>query len=123
MHRGRIDILGEIVVAMTGSLGAHTATTLLVELVEMGALDVTHMGDGDNHRIVGIEVLGIELVVEGDDLRTTGVAILLLHLKQILLHHLLATLGIVEDLLQLGDEFLQVVELLMELVDAQACEL
>ena len=62
-------------------------------------------------------------VVEGDNLGTALVAILLLHLEQILLHDLLATLGVVEDLLQIGDELLQIVELLVELVDAQTCEL
>ena len=62
-------------------------------------------------------------MVEGDDLRATLVAILLLHLDQILLHHLLAALRIVEDLLQVGDELLQIVVLLVELLYAQACEL
>ena len=81
------------------------------------------MADGDDHWIVGIEVLGIELVVEGDDLRTTLVAILLLHLEQVVLHHFLTALGIVENLLQVGNELLQIVELLVELLDAQTCEL
>ena len=62
-------------------------------------------------------------MVEGDDLRTTIVAIFLLHLEQILLHHFLTTLGIVENLLQVGDEFHQIIILLMELIDAQTCEL
>ena len=62
-------------------------------------------------------------MVEWYDLRTTLVAILLLHLLQILLHHLLTTLWVVEDLLQLCDELLQVVELLMELIDTQTCQL
>ena len=108
---------------MTGSLGAHTATTLLVELAERRALDVSHVGDGDDNGIVGIEVLGIELVVEGDDLRATLVAVLLLHLEQIVLHHLLAALGVVEDLLQVCDELHEVVVLLVELIDTQTCEL
>ena len=43
VHRGGIDILGEVVVAVTGCLGTYAASTLLVELVEMGALDVTHV--------------------------------------------------------------------------------
>ena len=123
VHRGRIDIFCEVVVAMTGSLGAHAATTLLVELAEWRALDVSHVGDGDDNGIVGIEVLGIELVVEGDDLRATLVAVLLLHLEQIVLHHLLAALGVVEDLLQVCDELHEVVVLLVELIDTQTCEL
>ena len=42
---------------------------------------------------------------------------------QILLHNLLTTLGVVEDLLQVGDKLHQVVILLVELLDAQTCEL
>ena len=94
-----------------------------MEVVERRALDVTHVGDGDHHGIVGIEVLGIELVVEGNNLRATLVAILLLHLLQLLLHHLLTTLGVVQDFLQVGNQLHQVVVLLVELIDTQTCEL
>ena len=62
-------------------------------------------------------------MVEGDDLRTTLVAVFLLHFEQILLHHLLTTLRIVENLLQVGDEFHQIIILLMELIDTQTREL
>ena len=43
MHGGRIDVLGEVVVAMAGSLGSDTSASLLVELVKLGALDVAHV--------------------------------------------------------------------------------
>ncbi len=123
MHRGRIDILREVIVAMTGSLGTDTTASLLVEFVQMGTLDIAHVADGDDHWIIGIEVLGIELVVEGDNLGTTLVAILLLHLLQLILHHLLTTLRIVENLLQVSNKLHQVVIFLMQLVNTQAGEL
>ena len=103
------------------SLSASPA--LLVELIEVGTLDVTHVGDSDDHRIIGIEVFSIELVVEGNDLRTTLVTIFLLDFEQILLHHFLTTLRIVENLLQVGDELHQVIVLLMELINTQTSEL
>ena len=81
------------------------------------------MGYGDDNGIIGIEVLGVELVVEGNDLRLALVAILLLHLQEVLLHHLLAALRIIQDFLQIGDELHQVVILLMQLVDTQARQL
>ena len=62
-------------------------------------------------------------MVEGDNLCTTLVAILLLHLLELVLHDLLAALRIVENLLQVGNELHQVVELLVELVDTQTSEL
>ncbi len=108
---------------MTGSLGSDTAASLLVELVELGALDVTHVRNGDDHGVVGIEVLGIELMVEGNDFRTALVAILLLDLLQFLLHDLLAALGIVQYLLQVGNKLHQVIVLLVQLVYAQARQL
>ena len=94
-----------------------------MELVQRRTLDIAHMADGNHHRIIGIEVLCVELVVEGDNLCTTLVAILLLHLQQVLLHHLLTALGIVENLLQVGDELHQFVVLLVQLLDTQAGEL
>ena len=108
---------------MACRFGANAAASLLVELVELGSLDVAHVGDGDHYGVVGIEVLGIELVVEGDDFRSALVAVLLLHFLQLVFHHLLAALGVVEDFLQVGNELHQVVVLLVQLVYAQAGEL
>ena len=105
------------------AFGTQTATTLSMEVAQRRALDITHVANGDHHGIIGIEVLGIELMVEGDNLRLTLVAILLLHLQQVLLHHLLTTLGVVEDFLQVGDELHQVVVLLVQLIDTQASQL
>ena len=62
-------------------------------------------------------------MVEWDNLRATLVAVLLLHLEQVVLHHLLTALRVVEDLLQVGNEFHQVIVLLMELIDTQASQL
>ena len=62
-------------------------------------------------------------MVEGDNLCAALVAIFLLHLLQLLLHHLLATLGIVQNFLQVGYQLHQVVILLMQLVDTQTCQL
>ena len=123
MHGGGIDVLGEVLVARGGTLGPYSTTSLLAEVGQRRALDVAKMADGDDDRIVGIEVLGIELVLVGDDLGAAGIAILLLHLQQFLLHDLLAALGIVEDFLQFATELHQIVELLVELVHAQAGEL
>ena len=81
------------------------------------------MAHRDDHGVVGIEVFGVEFVLVGDDFRATGVAILLFHFLQLLLHHLLAALGVVEDFLQVLDELHQLVVFLMELIHAQAREL
>ena len=51
MHRGRIDILCEVVVAMTRSFGADAATSLGVEFGQRRALDVAQVGYGDDNAI------------------------------------------------------------------------
>ena len=62
-------------------------------------------------------------MVEGDDLRLALVAVLVFHLQQVLLHHFLAALGVVENFLQVGNELHQVVVLLVQLLDTQAGQL
>ena len=123
MHRGRIDVLREVVVAVACTLGAHASASLCMELREGRALDVAHVRNGDDHGVVRIEVFGVELMVEGNDFRLALVAIFLLHLLQFLLHHLLAALGVVENLLQVGNQLHQVVVFLVQLVYTQAGEL
>ena len=62
-------------------------------------------------------------MVEGDNLCAALVAILLLDFQQVVLHDLLATLRVVENLLQVGNQLHQVVILLVQLLDAQTCKL
>ena len=81
------------------------------------------MTDCDNHRIVWIEVLWIKLVIVWLDHSTTCIAILLLHLIEFILHHLLAKFWIVQDLVQVVDGLHQLIELVMQLLQTQACQL
>ena len=123
VHRCGIDILGEVAVAVVGSLVAHSAAALLAELAQRSALDVAQMADGDNHWVVGIKVLCVELLARVAYLSAALVAIFLLHFLQLVLHHLLAELGVGENLLQVSYELLQVVVLLVQLLHAQTSEL
>ena len=77
----------------------------------------------NNHRVVRIEVLSIELVLERLDFSTTLVAILLLHLVQLVLHYLLAQFGIVEYRLQISNLTLQFLKLSMQLIYTQTGQL
>ncbi len=108
---------------MTSTLGTQSTTALSMEVGKRCTLDIAHVADGDHHRIIGIEVLGVELMIEGDNLCLALIAILFLHLQQVFLHHLLATLRIIQDFLQVSNEFHQVVVLLVQLIDTQAGQL
>ena len=81
------------------------------------------MAHGDDYRVVGIEVLWIELVVVGLDHGAACVTILLFHLVQLVLHHLLTKLRVIENLVQIVDGLHQLVKLVVQLLQAQACEL
>ena len=122
MHCCRVDKLGEILLAGTCSLGPYSTAGLLTEVGQRCALDVAEMANSDDNRIVGIEVLSIELMLVGDNLRTTLITILFLDFIQVILHHLLAAFRVVENLLELIDSLHQVVILSMELVDLQTCQ-
>ena len=123
MHCSRVDILGEVLLACACSLRAYAAARLLAELAERCALDVSHVRHSDYDGVVRIEVFGVELVLERLDLRAALVTVLLLHLLKVVLHHLLAKLRIAENLLEVSYLTLQLLELGVQLIDAQAGEL
>ena len=123
VHRSRVDIFGEVLLACACSLRTYAAARLLAELAERCALDVAQVRYGDDNRVVRVEVFGVELVLVRLDLRAALVAVLLLHLLQVVLHHLLAKLRVAENLLEVGNLTLQLLKLGVQLVDAQAGEL
>ena len=61
MHGCRINVLRKVFVASMGTLAAHSSPALLSELAECSAFDIAEVTDGDNHWIIWVEILGIEL--------------------------------------------------------------
>ena len=74
---------------------------------------------GDDHVVVGIEVLGVELLGGVDDLRAALVAVLLLDLEQLVLDDLHLHRDILEHLREVGDQLRQLVALGDELAALQ----
>ena len=85
-----------------------------------GAFDVSQMRYRYNHVFVGVEVFGIELDAVSNDLGTTLVAVLLLHLYHLLLDYLQLQLLVGEYLLEMFDEFHLLVVLFLQLFAFQA---
>ena len=54
---------------------------------------------------------------------TASVTILILHLIEFILHYLLAKLRVIQDLIQVIDGLHQLIELVMQLFQTQACQL
>ena len=118
-----IDILNEVLIACVTTLGTHTASSLSTVLLERGALDITEVGDGDDHGIVAVEVLGVHLLAGIFNLGTALVAELLLDLNEFLLDDLAALGGIVEDSLQVLDGLAHLGQLVVQFLLLQAGEL
>ena len=123
MHRRRINILCEILVTCAGAFRSHAATSLLLEVGERSTLDIAEVADGDDDRVVGIEVLCIELVLVRDDFRTAVIAIFLLYLLQLCLHHFFTTLRVVQNLLQVLDGLHKFLKFLVQLIETQTRQL
>ena len=62
------------------------------------------MRDGDDHVVVGIEILGVELLGGIDDLRTALVAVFFLDFEQFVLDDLHLHADILQHVLQVGDQ-------------------
>ena len=114
VHRGRIDVFDEVSFACAATLGTHSAAALCAELCQRCALDVSQMRDGDYHFIIGIEVFGIELRGRKADFRAAFVAVLFLHLDQLVLDDLAAELVITQNLLEVGYAAFDFLILLMQ---------
>ena len=123
VHGGRIDELCEILFTAVGTLAADTTTGLLAELRQWSALDISQMTDRNHHRIVGIEVFGVELFARVFDFSTAFITILFLHFLQFILHHLLAKFRVIEYRLQIGNLALQFFIFGMQLIHTQTCQL
>ena len=111
VHRGRIDVLDEVLVARGAPLGTPAAAVLRTVLGQRRALDVAHVRDGDDHVVVGVEVLGVELLRGVDNLRAALVAVLLLDLEQLLLDNLELHADVGQHLLQVGNLLFELVAL------------
>ena len=123
MHGCWIDIFGEVLLASTSTLRTYTTTSLLLEVCKRSTLDITKVTNGNNNRVIRIEVLSIKLMLIRDNLCTTVIAILLLNLLQLFLHYFLTTLRVIKNLLQILNGLHEFLKLLMQLVKTQTCKL
>ena len=110
----------EVLVARGAALGTHSAAMLRAVFGQRRALDVAHVRDGDDHVVVGVEILGIELLRSIDDLRAALVAVLLLDLQQLVLDDLHLHRHVGQHLREVGDESHQLVALGNELAVLEA---
>ena len=123
MHCCWIDIFGEVFLTCASTLRTNTTTSLLLEVCKRSTLNITKVTNGNNNRVIRIEVLSIKLMLIRDNLCTTNISILLLNLLQLFLHYFLTTLRVIKNLFQILNGLHEFLKLLMQLVKAQTCKL
>ena len=109
-----VDVFYEVLITGVTTLCAHSATVLSAILAKRCALNVAKVRNGDNHRVVGIEILGIHFIGRVLYLRSASIAILFFNLNQFVLYHLAAHIGIVQNLLKVLYSLQQFVQFVME---------
>ena len=115
-------MLDEVLVARGAALHAHAAAVLRAVLGQRRALDVSHVRHGDHHVLVGVEILGVELLRGVDDLGAALVAVLLLHLDQLLADDAHLLVAARQHLAEVGDALFELLALGVELAAFEARE-
>ena len=82
VHRCGMNIFDEVLITRSRALSTNTTAALLTELRESGTLNISEMGNGNYHIIIGIHIFGVELRSHRNDLRTAFICIFLLNFKQ-----------------------------------------
>ena len=123
MHVGHIDVLDEVLIPRGAALYADPAPVLCTVFSKRGTLDVSEMGNGDDHIIVRIEVLRIEFLGRESYFGSPCVPELGLHLHRLLLDYLHLLVVASENLFAVGNEFHELVELILEFLPFKSGEL
>ena len=122
VHRSLIYFLDKVCVASRTGFRTDTATRLLTELGQRSTLDITEVRDGDNHIVIGVHIFRIELSCHLHDLRATLVGILIFDLQQLVVDHIITHHFVSQQLVQMRNQFLQLLILVLQLINTQACQ-
>ncbi len=119
MRQGDEHVDDEVLLLGLHAHQADAAAALLLVRVQRNALDVTVLGDGDHHVLVGDEVLVLQVPGVHDDVGVTLVAVLLLQLEDLGLDDGHDAPFVGQDVLQVRDLDLELGELGAERLDLQ----
>ena len=110
------EVVDHVVGPQRGPTHALAAATLRAVGVDPGALGVAAAGDGDDHVLLGDEVLHRHVAVEELDPGAAVVAVLVDQLGQLVGHDGPLPLGLGEDVLEVEDHRLELVVLVDDLL-------
>ena len=78
-------MLYEVLVLGGAAFGAHAAAVLKTVFRQRGTLDIAGVGNGDDHVLVGVEILGVEFIGRRYDLGPAGISVFFLEFLSLLL--------------------------------------
>src|SRR5690606_3816414 len=123
MHCCNIHMLNESFFPGSASPLASTSPVRAAELGQRRPLDVTHMRNGNNHLIISVEILRIEFACGGNNLSPPFVSEFVLYLEKLILDNLHLELLVCKNLVQVFDEFFNLLVFSMQLILFQPGEL
>ena len=116
-------MLDKVFFAGGAALGTDAAAVLETVFGQRGALDVAEVGNRDDHVLVSVEVLGIEVFGARSYLGAALVAVLGDEVLHLVLDNAVLEALVCKDFLQVVDQRLEVVILSLELVPFESCQL
>ena len=117
-----MNVLDEVLITSRTGFRTDTAARLLTEVCQRRTFDVAEVRDGDNHIVVRIHILRVELGSHLHDLRLALVAVFLFDLDELCIDHVVTHLFAGEQFVQMCDQFLDLLIFSLQFVDTQAGE-
>ena len=120
MRRGHEQVVDVVVVLEVDALRAFAAAFLRTVRGDRQALDVAGLRDGDDHVLVGDEVLDVDLGRFLADLGAARGCETLFDLEHLLFDDAAQEHAVLEHALEVGDALLELVQLVLDLLALQA---
>ena len=116
VRRGQEEVVDHVVLAQLGALDALATAVLGAVFVGLGALDEAGVRDGDDHVLLGDQILHVHLAGVRQDARAAFVAVLGHDLVEFVAHDLALALRLGQDVLIIGDPAHELVMLVQDLL-------
>jgi len=105
VHGSRVDVFHKVFVSRFRAFRSHTTPVLGPEFGQWRTFDVPHVGNGDDHFIIGIEVFRIKVFRSVDDFGATFIAVFFLDFQQFVFDDVHAQFAAFQHLLIPGNLF------------------
>ncbi len=123
MHVRDVDVVDEVLIPRRASLHSNSAARLGAVLCQRSSLDVAQMRNRDDHVLIGVEVLRVELTCGRTDFCPSRISILVLEFDSLCLDDLHLLLDAAENLVAAGNELLKLIIFSLKFLPLQSGQL